>query len=45
MNVEYHKWWSHNLNRDMEYKVYGHDWPSWRQMLPYFMEKLLCWQV
>ena len=25
MNIEYHKWWSHNLNRDMEYKVYGHD--------------------
>ena len=25
MHIEYHKWWSHNLNRDMEYKVYGHD--------------------
>lgn len=25
MNVEYHKWWSHHLNRDMEYKVFGHD--------------------
>lgn len=25
MNIEYHKWWSHNLGRDMEYKVYGHD--------------------
>ena len=25
MNIEYHKWWSRNLNRDMEYKVYGHD--------------------
>lgn len=25
MNTEYHKWWSRNLNRDMEYKVYGHD--------------------
>ena len=25
MNIEYHKWWSHNLCREMEYKVYGHD--------------------
>ena len=25
MHTEYHKWWSHNLKRDMEYKVYGHD--------------------
>lgn len=25
MHIEYHKWWSHYLNRDMEYKVYGHD--------------------
>lgn len=24
MNVEYHKWWSPALNRDMELKVYGH---------------------
>jgi esterase/lipase superfamily enzyme len=24
MNVEYHKWWSPNLNQDMELKVYGH---------------------
>src|SRR4030066_235598 len=24
MNVEYHKWWSPNLNQDMEMKVYGH---------------------
>ena len=23
MNIEYHKWYSHNLNRDMELKVYG----------------------
>ncbi len=23
MNVEYHRWWSSNLNRDMELKVYG----------------------
>ena len=23
MNVEYHKWWSPNLNQDMELKVYG----------------------
>jgi len=23
MNVQYHKWWSQNLQRDMEYKVYG----------------------
>lgn len=25
MNVEYHKWYSHQLNRDMEYKIFGHD--------------------
>ena len=25
MNVEYHRWYSRNLNRDMEYKVFGHD--------------------
>ncbi len=25
MNIEYHKWWSQYLCRDMEYKVYGHD--------------------
>ncbi|MEI6286984.1 MAG: alpha/beta hydrolase-fold protein [Bacillota bacterium] len=24
MNIEYHKHWSSNLNREMEYKVYGH---------------------
>ncbi len=24
MNVEYHKKWSRNLNKDMEFKVYGH---------------------
>ncbi len=24
MHVEYHKWWSPNLNQDMELKVYGH---------------------
>lgn len=24
MNVEYHKWFSSNLNRDMEFKVYGY---------------------
>lgn len=24
MNIEYHKWWSQNLNQDMELKVYGH---------------------
>jgi esterase/lipase superfamily enzyme len=24
MNVEYHKWWSPNLNYEMELKVYGH---------------------
>jgi esterase/lipase superfamily enzyme len=24
MNIEYHKWWSSNLNQDMEVKVYGH---------------------
>ena len=24
MNVEYHRWWSGNLNREMELKVYGH---------------------
>lgn len=23
MNVHYHKWYSQNLNRDMEYKIYG----------------------
>jgi len=22
--IEYHKWWSHSLNQDMELKVYGH---------------------
>lgn len=25
MHVEYHKWWSQQLHRDMEYKIYGHD--------------------
>jgi esterase/lipase superfamily enzyme len=25
MNTEYHKWWSPNLEHDMELKVYGHD--------------------
>ncbi len=24
MKIEYHKWWSTNLNQDMELKVYGH---------------------
>lgn len=24
MNIEYHKWWSPNLDQDMELKVYGH---------------------
>jgi esterase/lipase superfamily enzyme len=24
VNIEYHKWWSPNLNQDMELKVYGH---------------------
>lgn len=24
MHVEYHKWWSRHLDRDMEFKVYGH---------------------
>jgi len=24
VNVEYHRWWSGNLNREMELKVYGH---------------------
>ena len=24
MNIEYHKYWSRNLNRDMEFKLYGH---------------------
>jgi esterase/lipase superfamily enzyme len=24
MNIEYHKWWSPNLNQDMELKVYGY---------------------
>lgn len=24
MNIEYHKWHSHNIGRDMEIKVYGH---------------------
>ena len=24
MNVEYHRWWSRSLGRDMELKVYGH---------------------
>jgi esterase/lipase superfamily enzyme len=24
MNIEYHKWWSPNLNQDMELKAYGH---------------------
>ena len=24
MNIEYHKWYSSNLNQDMELKVYGH---------------------
>lgn len=24
MNIEYHKWWSKNLNQDIELKVYGH---------------------
>lgn len=24
MNVEYHAWWSENLNQNMELKVYGH---------------------
>ncbi|MFH1729935.1 MAG: alpha/beta hydrolase-fold protein [Pseudomonadota bacterium] len=24
MNIEYHKWYSQNLNQDMELKVYGH---------------------
>ena len=24
MHVEYHKWWSRNLNQDMEFKIYGH---------------------
>jgi esterase/lipase superfamily enzyme len=23
MNIEYHKWWSQNLDRDMELKIYG----------------------
>lgn len=25
MHIEYHKWWSQNLCREMEYKVFGHD--------------------
>ncbi len=24
MQIEHHQWWSHNLNRDMALKVYGH---------------------
>jgi len=24
MNIEYHKWWSQNLGREMELKVFGH---------------------
>ena len=24
MHVEYHRWWSSHLNREMELKVYGH---------------------
>lgn len=24
MKIEYHKWWSPNLNQDMELKIYGH---------------------
>lgn len=24
MNIEYHKWWSDNLNQDLELKIYGH---------------------
>ncbi len=24
MHTEYHKWWSHHLNQDMELKIYGH---------------------
>ena len=24
MNIEYHKWWSPAVGRDMEFKVYGH---------------------
>lgn len=24
MQIEYHKWWSRNLNQDMEFKIYGH---------------------
>ena len=24
MNIEYHKYWSQALGRDMEFKVYGH---------------------
>jgi esterase/lipase superfamily enzyme len=24
MNISYHKWYSRNLNREMEYKIYGH---------------------
>ena len=24
MKIEYHKYWSSNLNQDMEFKVYGH---------------------
>ncbi|MBF0104690.1 MAG: esterase family protein [Deltaproteobacteria bacterium] len=25
MHIEHHKWWSENLNRDMELKIYGED--------------------
>ena len=25
MHIEYHKWWSYNLCREMEYKIFGHD--------------------
>ena len=30
MEVRYYKWYSYNLNRDMEYKVYG------EQGIPFF---------
>ena len=40
MEIRYEKHWSGHLNREMEFKVYGHSEASWEKQIPIFMECL-----
>jgi esterase/lipase superfamily enzyme len=47
MNIEYHKFWSHSLQQDMEFKIFGYAgkqcWSSRRKAAGFTNSKILGW--